>query len=74
MAIETKVLNDFVLSKEPGKLIGTVVVRIDESVEAMQIDIVFADRGARAANEAEAIKAAKTLARRFADSRAESRH
>jgi hypothetical protein len=69
MPIEIDVATNFSSSHVTGFLSGTVIVRFDGPIETMHINVLFADRHNRPANEAAAKAAAKHLALRLAQNR-----
>ena len=69
MGIEIDIAPHFDRSDVDGVLRGDVIVRFDGPIEAMQISVLFKDRGTREANERAAISAAKLLASRLTQHR-----
>jgi hypothetical protein len=76
MPTHTEVLGRFAQSRGRGPLFTTVVVCFDDANEVMQVRVGIADSGDSGQNRADAIRAARRLALRFAtdDGAAAERH
>jgi hypothetical protein len=76
MPTHTEVSGRFAQSRGCGPLFTTVVVCFDDANEVMQVRVGITDSGDSGQNRAEAIRAARRLALRFAteDGAAAERH
>ena len=67
MPTHTEISRRFAQSRGRGPLFTTVVVCFDDANEVMQVRVGIDDSGDSGQNRAEAIRAARRLARRFAN-------